>query len=203
MGNNDVLKKICFIFTAVAIVLNIYLTAVNFYGKIFLSTFVDETTCVLAIKIIHNKLIIKKIIICLRPISSYDIIFISAICVTPRFITGILTIVSLCDDEKSTSLCVFNLLFLGLLSGILYICWSPKFNDDNIKNIDNAGNNLNDTRRFIPCDDDKSRHNNAIYCKHCGKPISPDSKFCQYCGGNLSDTTLNVSIAEQSDNQSK
>lgn len=203
MGNNNVLKKICFIFTAVAIVFNFYLTATNFYGELFLLKFVDETTRVLAIKIIHKKLIIKKIIIYFRPISFYDVIFISAICVTPRFIAGILTIVSLCDDEKSTALCVFNLLFLSIISGILYICWNPKFNDDNIKNIDNASNNLNDTRRFIPYDDDKSRHSNAIYCKHCGKPISPDSKFCKYCGGNLSDVTINVSVAEQPDNQSK
>ena len=24
-----------------------------------------------------------------------------------------------------------------------------------------------------------------MYCKHCGKEISDDSKFCRYCGGNL------------------
>ena len=24
-----------------------------------------------------------------------------------------------------------------------------------------------------------------MYCRHCGKLISDDSKFCQYCGGNL------------------
>ncbi len=23
-----------------------------------------------------------------------------------------------------------------------------------------------------------------MYCKHCGKEIADDSKFCQYCGGN-------------------
>ena len=25
-----------------------------------------------------------------------------------------------------------------------------------------------------------------MYCKHCGKEISDDSKFCQHCGGSQS-----------------
>lgn len=34
-----------------------------------------------------------------------------------------------------------------------------------------------------------------MYCKHCGKEIADDSKFCQHCGGKqdiLSDSTKNV-----------
>ena len=37
-----------------------------------------------------------------------------------------------------------------------------------------------------------------MYCKHCGKEIADDSKFCQYCGG--SQTTENASpndVSEQ------
>lgn len=26
-----------------------------------------------------------------------------------------------------------------------------------------------------------------MYCKHCGKEIADDSKFCQYCGGKIDD----------------
>lgn len=29
-----------------------------------------------------------------------------------------------------------------------------------------------------------------MYCKHCGKEISENSKFCQYCGGKLYDDTI-------------
>ena len=29
-----------------------------------------------------------------------------------------------------------------------------------------------------------------MYCKHCGKPIADDSKFCQHCGGLLEYTTI-------------
>ena len=28
-----------------------------------------------------------------------------------------------------------------------------------------------------------------MYCKHCGKQIADDSKFCQHCGGSQDDTT--------------
>ncbi len=30
---------------------------------------------------------------------------------------------------------------------------------------------------------------NLMYCKHCGKQISDDSTFCQYCGGVQTDNT--------------
>ena len=39
-----------------------------------------------------------------------------------------------------------------------------------------------------------------MYCKHCGKHISEDSTFCQYCGGkqvddnNISDHNQNINI---------
>ena len=38
-----------------------------------------------------------------------------------------------------------------------------------------------------------------MYCKHCGKVIADDSKFCRYCGTNLVD----VSLAEESSNVSQ
>lgn len=41
-----------------------------------------------------------------------------------------------------------------------------------------------------------------MYCKHCGKMISDDSKFCQHCGGNqeyvISDQ---INISEQRENE--
>lgn len=30
-----------------------------------------------------------------------------------------------------------------------------------------------------------------MYCKHCGKEIADDSKFCQYCGGKQGEITSN------------
>ena len=30
-----------------------------------------------------------------------------------------------------------------------------------------------------------------MYCKHCGKEIADDSKFCQYCGKSLESNTIN------------
>lgn len=38
-----------------------------------------------------------------------------------------------------------------------------------------------------------------MYCKHCGKQIADDSKFCQYCGGNQEDSTTKSSTKVSSD----
>ena len=43
-----------------------------------------------------------------------------------------------------------------------------------------------------------------MYCKHCGKVIADDSKFCRYCGTNLVDVNLaeekpNVSLTNETD----
>lgn len=29
-----------------------------------------------------------------------------------------------------------------------------------------------------------------MFCKHCGKEINEDAKFCQYCGGNISNEVV-------------
>ena len=42
-----------------------------------------------------------------------------------------------------------------------------------------------------------------MYCKHCGKQITDDSKFCQHCGGNQEDTTTTSSTEVSSDSPSK
>ena len=39
-----------------------------------------------------------------------------------------------------------------------------------------------------------------MYCKHCGKQIADDSKFCQYCGGKQEETTTN---SKENNNQEK
>ena len=39
-----------------------------------------------------------------------------------------------------------------------------------------------------------------MYCKHCGKQIADDSKFCQYCGGKQEETTTN---SKENSNQEK
>ena len=38
-----------------------------------------------------------------------------------------------------------------------------------------------------------------MYCKHCGKQIADDSKFCQHCGGSQEDTTTTFSTEVKSD----
>lgn len=38
-----------------------------------------------------------------------------------------------------------------------------------------------------------------MYCKHCGKQIADDSKFCQHCGGSQEDTTTISSTEVKSD----
>lgn len=38
-----------------------------------------------------------------------------------------------------------------------------------------------------------------MYCKHCGKQIADDSKFCQHCGGSQEDTTTTSSTEVKSD----
>lgn len=38
-----------------------------------------------------------------------------------------------------------------------------------------------------------------MYCKHCGKQIADDSKFCQHCGGCQEDTTTTSSTEVKSD----
>ena len=44
-----------------------------------------------------------------------------------------------------------------------------------------------------------------MYCKHCGKQIADDSKFCQHCGGSQEDTTTTSSTEVKHDslNQEK
>lgn len=42
-----------------------------------------------------------------------------------------------------------------------------------------------------------------MYCKHCGKQIADDSRFCQHCGGNQDDTTTASSTEVSSDSQGK
>lgn len=42
-----------------------------------------------------------------------------------------------------------------------------------------------------------------MYCKHCGKQIADDSRFCQHCGGNQDDTTTASSTEVYSDSQGK
>jgi len=37
----------------------------------------------------------------------------------------------------------------------------------------------------------------TIYCKHCGKLIDADSKFCQYCGGKLEYKLSNINNDNQ------
>lgn len=42
-----------------------------------------------------------------------------------------------------------------------------------------------------------------MYCKHCGKEITDDASFCQYCGGvvtaNTTATTQRVAVEQQSE----
>ena len=38
-----------------------------------------------------------------------------------------------------------------------------------------------------------------MYCKHCGKQIADDSKFCQHCGCSQEDTTTTSSTEVKSD----
>lgn len=36
-----------------------------------------------------------------------------------------------------------------------------------------------------------------MYCKHCGKLIAEDSKFCQYCGGEQEEKTAHIQAKEK------
>lgn len=38
-----------------------------------------------------------------------------------------------------------------------------------------------------------------MYCKHCGKEIADDSKFCRYCGTDLTETDSIVEINDNND----
>lgn len=42
-----------------------------------------------------------------------------------------------------------------------------------------------------------------MYCKHCGKKIAEDSKFCQHCGGRQEETTTDKQQAEINSEKSK
>lgn len=42
-----------------------------------------------------------------------------------------------------------------------------------------------------------------MYCKHCGKEIADDSKFCRHCGGMQDDSTTTNQRQETSDVENK
>lgn len=44
-----------------------------------------------------------------------------------------------------------------------------------------------------------------MYCKHCGKEIDDDSKFCRYCGGEQETPIINSkkNVAEEKSHTKK
>ena len=59
-------------------------------------------------------------------------------------------------------------------------------NEDNLKDIKDAETRINkDAIRETASAVKEGFTGKGIYCKHCGKTIDKDSKYCKYCGGEL------------------